>query len=310
MEDHDTTKVWVPELTRNWTKLNYTYDTLNDAIIPQAVRPDGTLIEAEYIKALRRRINALYPTTPITMTSLPESEDDKVVGLLPLPKTGEWFIGDSREARYKDYIINIKYDRYALDGSSYSIEFFLGKSKAESENNYHPRNFIGRVFTFGGGQRETCGNCSNQKAEGTMSRGQIPLTVHILQHVADKTRELKSYREDHVRDYLTEHLHWRFVLLGGEEVSARHFRDTEVTVLKGEALYELDKEEGDSRGYKSRVNPSGLMPWSALDGEDNEILQPITSFPGDYEPIDQVTAKKPYGFIRIGDGAHFVQPDE
>ncbi|KAI8240174.1 hypothetical protein K4K55_001084 [Colletotrichum sp. SAR 10_96] len=151
---------------------------------------------------------------------------------------------DPEEATWNDYIINVDYDRYASGGSSYSIEFFLGGPRAvDATNNFHPLNYIGCVYTFSGGQRVKCGNCSNQAEKGVMSRGQLPLTVHILQQAADEIHSLKTYEQDRVGKYLIEHLKWRFVLLGGNVVSEKRFPDTVVTVFKGTGRFKIENKK-------------------------------------------------------------------
>ncbi|KAI8229146.1 hypothetical protein K4K54_001758 [Colletotrichum sp. SAR 10_86] len=211
LKDNDPEKqAYTADLTRDWNKLGYSYDVLEEiANVEDVVDTYGTLKEEAFKSALRAKLG-----------SLPE------------------------EATWNDYIINVDYDQYASGGSSYSIEFFLGGPRAvDATNNFHPLNYIGCVYTFSGGQRGKCGNCSNQAEKGVMSRGQLPLTVHILQQAADEIHSLKTYEQDRVAKYLTEHLKWRFVLLGGKVVSEKRFPDTVVTVFKGTGRFKIENKK-------------------------------------------------------------------
>lgn len=66
---------------------------------------------------------------------------------------------------WKDYIIDVKYDRYALGGQSYTIKFYLGDHSDENNTHFEPRNFAGSVYTVGGGSRKTRDSCVNCKTQ-------------------------------------------------------------------------------------------------------------------------------------------------
>ncbi|KAI8189519.1 hypothetical protein K4K51_004322 [Colletotrichum sp. SAR 10_75] len=71
----------------------------------------------------------------------------------------------------------------------------------------------------------------------------IPTRMHILQQAADEIHSLKTYEQDRVAKYLTEHLKWRFVLLGGKVVSEKRFPDTVVTVFKGTGRFKIENKK-------------------------------------------------------------------
>lgn len=246
LKDNDQAKVkevYTPEQTRDWTKLNYTYSDLADAAV-ENTNPDGTLNEGNYKAALLKRMNGLYASSATLVKSLvrspPSNAPEKLQRL-------HQDLASFGENKWPDYIINVVYDRYALNGSAYSIEFYLGASETVDKVRARPGNFVGQVYTFSNSKSETCGNCRSQQAEGVLSRAQVPLTLHLLNHAKDSVDDhrLAAFKEGEIHEYLKDHLHWRFVLLGGEELPAERFPRTYITVLGGTAELTKSNEDGD-----------------------------------------------------------------
>ncbi|CRG90099.1 hypothetical protein PISL3812_07140 [Talaromyces islandicus] len=80
--------------------------------------------------------------------------------------------------QYKhDYVVNVIYDRYALDGIPYTIVFYLNVG----DKNAMP---VGGVYNFStklhkgqeDGEDQSCSNCLKQEREGILSAAQIALT--------------------------------------------------------------------------------------------------------------------------------------
>lgn len=244
MKDNDPEmSTYTSDECRDFTKLNYTYDDLDDAA-SGALKTDGSgmLDEEKYTAALRRRMNEMYPGSANVLATMKKDPVLQVpVGLMP---SRDDIIG-GEPTPWNDFIINVLYDRYALQGAAYSIEFYLGGPKARRKTTFHPRNFVGRVYTFSNGQGESCPNCTSQETAGILSRGQVPLTLHLLHHAIDSVDDhsLDPSADDGVEEYLKNHLQWRFVRFGGEVVSASLFSKTRVTVLRGSGeLRGPDKE--------------------------------------------------------------------
>ncbi|KAJ3941953.1 hypothetical protein N0V92_013830 [Colletotrichum tropicale] len=303
LKDNDPEKqVYTADLTRDWNKLGYSYDVLQEiAAVEGVLDTDGTLKEEAFKSVLRAKLDSLYPSASV------QGGPDKK--LAPIPTQNEkmgdikWYSGTPEEATWNDYIINVDYDRYASGGDSYSIEFFLGGPRAaDATNNFHPLNYIGCVYTFSGGQLEKCGNCSNQAEKGVMSRGQLPLTVHILQQAADEIHLLKTYEEDKVAKYLTEHLKWRFVLLGGKEASGTLYPKTVVTVLKGTGRFQIEKKKPVKSnlklaslvaGFSFQMLSEVIMPDTVA---SDKVAMSVTSYDSNYEALVDVTKGKAGGY--------------
>lgn len=129
------------------------------------------------------------------------------------------------------------YDRYALNGSSYSIQFCLGGDGEHPDTTFRDEeNLIGQVYSFAGmdPSAETCSNCASQKEEKVLSRAQVLLTIPIISKALDhRFRYIESTRIDAVITYLQGHLRWKFVQIGGIERPAKQFPNTKISVLRG-----------------------------------------------------------------------------
>jgi tyrosinase len=151
--------------TRDWRTLGYDYDTTS-GILNDDGRLDGQNGRAE----LKRRLNQLYSTTRGDM--------------LGAPKLG----GDEN-----DYIINVVYDRYALQGRPYTIHFFLGAPSGDLAPLSQHLNHIGSIYTFSNAAElraaSHCPNCIAQRTSGVLSKAQIHITSVLLAHALDERRD-------------------------------------------------------------------------------------------------------------------------
>lgn len=128
---------------------------------------------------------------------------------------------------WNGYLISVIYDRYALNGSSYSIQFWLGGDGRDRDTTFRDReNLIGQVYSFAGLEptAEGYSNCASQKDEKVLSRVQVLLTIPIISQALDERFEhIDSTTTDQVEDYLAKHLHWKFVQIGGKVRSTTDF---------------------------------------------------------------------------------------
>ncbi|KAK7403442.1 hypothetical protein QQX98_010808 [Neonectria punicea] len=227
---------WTSEGVRDCTKLNYKYEILNPA--PIALLDDGSLNEEVYRAELLANINSTYTSTGEYYRKL--YEDEKI-------KNEEFFgPNNTRFHTWNDYIINVIYDRYALNGSSYVIEFWLGGRDKDPESTFRdPENLVGSVCCLAGMTPSSsikpggCANCGSQRENKVLSRGQVALTIPLISQALNKDfKHLKTVRGRHIIDYLENHLHWRFVPIGGgPERPASDFPDTVISVLRGTGKY-------------------------------------------------------------------------
>jgi tyrosinase len=279
--------VWTAELCRDWTGLNYQYDDIW-AVSQTALKGDGQLDEEKFKIKLHDYINDRYPHTGRLVSAIRKGQKKTPDGLAPVD--GHFRSDEDKE--WSDYIINVIYDRYALNGASYSIEFYLGGPSDEDKTVFHPRNLVGHVYNFGGGVRDTCSNCKSQESAGVLSRAQVPITIPLLHHAVDNIDDhpLDNYVNDDVAEYLKLHLRWRFVRLGGEVVNASKFPKTQVKVLRGVGR---PRQPQDLAASVS-VSLSVVKSFSALTTIDMpaESHMPVYSR---YVALPDVTQGKPWG---------------
>lgn len=217
--------LWTSNMCRDWTTLRYQYDDL----VPKtgAKKSDGTLDQEKYLKDLREHIDDLYPPTSKRVKNVP---------------------GYVSNNKFDDYVINVIYDRYALDGHAYAILFFLGDAPEELSSYREDKNFVGLVYTFSAPivDGEGCANCAQQQADKILSKAQVPLTLPLLAKLSQQTPvgsaptpgmpsiEVGNYDQKTVELILKKSLNWKFVQLGGKEIPAKDFPNTEIAVLRGE----------------------------------------------------------------------------
>lgn len=273
--------VWTADQCRDWTQLNYQYDDIW-FVAQRNAGLDGTLDETAFKAALQDHINLTYPGTGNMMTSLFSrsiSEDLPCSGdaLSCLPATIGW----------SDYAINVVYDRYALQGTSYTIEFYLGRRPSTSASSQKDSDLVGKVYTFSGGERSAstaaCGNCKKQTEMGVLSCAQVPLTIPLYQHVIEQYPgfAVEGISDTAVEQYLKDHLHWRFVQIGGSIVGPERFPKTRIKVLRGFGKFRIM----DSNDHGRNVSPSD---GGSLSGDSMATY-------GGYTPLPAVTDGKPWG---------------
>ncbi|KAI1814571.1 common central domain of tyrosinase-domain-containing protein [Poronia punctata] len=223
---------WTSTMTRDWTRCNYQYDDLVPN--PGSINPDGTLNEEQYRADVLDHIQDIYPSTKRYIQAI--RLDDK---------TKYEDIFDPDTDIFEDYTLNVLYDRYALEGRSYTIEFIL-----EGRD-------IGQVSAFAGLPPESggCPNCASQKEKKVLSRGQVPLTLTLLFLALEASyRRLNSLKRNEVADFLTSRLRWRFVQLGGNQKPAEDFPKTKISIWHGtEKIKDLGHQSAELHRIKSKI---------------------------------------------------------
>ncbi|KFY12493.1 hypothetical protein V491_06774 [Pseudogymnoascus sp. VKM F-3775] len=225
---------WSSEMCRDWKRLSYDYD------IP-AQRSSGGV--------------------PSLLALSAETEDTNRSSF-NLMLNGRY--GHTRKAlqaateingRENDYIINIIYDRYALNGKAYTTYFFLGDlpagatTKMTDQVRSQARNCIGSMYTFSSNlevrEGEHCGNCVDQRAAGLLSGAQIPITGMLLSVAKDtSTPELSSLEPDGVQTYLDQQLQWlAFDNTTGARLDiSESLPRTRIFVMKGNVDHHLNDD--------------------------------------------------------------------
>ena len=256
---HDTQNgSWTSDMGRDWRLSNYQYDDLKDM-------PPGEPT-AEFQALLRQHINELYPSTSSIVAST------------------DYTLADHT---FYDYVINVVYDRYALNGRAYSILFYIGEPTKDFSASKSDPNFVGAVYTFSApfvsaSGKITCDNCGRQQAAKALSKAQIPLTLPLIRRtrlISDGYSTIPAtllgpLKPDKVEQVLHHGLKWYFVALGGREVELSKFPDTEVAVLQGTGKHPVadhimprytdytkltDATKNKPLGYGHRIGPNDLI---------------------------------------------------
>lgn len=281
---------WTSEDCQKWTKYGYQYDDLE--VTPADNDENGNFSEERYLARLSVWFNILYKGSSNAAQSSPMflSQDDE----------------------FNDYIVNILYDRYALDGQAYSIMLFLGEPPADDklyQYSEHP-NYLGQVYTFSAPYEfegdVMCGNCLEQKTNRVLSRAQIPVTMQLMQKVADQQAWHTTAQEEGspqgdpplgipdtvegaldpatVGQIFTQALRVKYVRLGGDVQDPSNFKGTEIALLHAPATFELQTFD-DDRAVVPNYGGQYKVLYKQIEG------RPTTNQPASLDDAD-------YGFIR------------
>ncbi|KAL9039467.1 MAG: hypothetical protein Q9214_004866, partial [Letrouitia sp. 1 TL-2023] len=154
---------------------------------------------------------------------------------------------------FYDYIINVVYDRYTLNGIAYSILFYIGKPIVDFSVAKTDPHFLGSVYAFGApvpfaDDQTTYDNCGKQNAVNKLSKAQISLTLPSVRRAQPiSTRgfgipgtPLGSLDPDAAERVLDIGLKWYFIELGGRKADASEFLRTKIAVLRGEGQHPVE----------------------------------------------------------------------
>lgn len=223
--------VYTSKECKDWTEFNYQYDDLQ-GLTDKTTDANGNLMEEEYQKKLLGHINEIYPSTANVVNQVRKEADPTTHDLLKSVNNG---IGDKA---WNDYIVNVVYDRYALQGQSYTIKFYLGGPFGKSQTQWDEENYVGMIYNFAGypiNEEGGCANCKAQAKEGALSSGQVPLTIQLVEHAKSDNPDhpIRNLTPEEIEGYLKLHLGWQYIGPSGAIVDSTEFPKTIVTVLKG-----------------------------------------------------------------------------
>ncbi|RGP69879.1 di-copper centre-containing [Fusarium longipes] len=223
---------WNSTMVENWTNLGYTYDVLKPEKDSNDDKASPELIQ--------RRLTETYGHLRKTIHGVSEQN---IKGI------------------ENDYVINIIYNRFALNGSSYIIHFFIGK---EEDIPKDPANYklsfdhVGSLHTFssnywtrGNKNGINCENCQKQQDKHQLSKGQIPVTLQLLQRALShdqRWKDISHLERGHVAKYLTDNLHWRAVAVPNRLLDLKELPDLKVIFKAGKAEHPKDASK-PSRFY-------------------------------------------------------------
>ncbi|KAF7591406.1 hypothetical protein BBP40_001567 [Aspergillus hancockii] len=195
--------------TRDWTKLGYTYPELVDTDIDQ----------------VKKAIRNLY--------------DVGVSELKEWKTPSNALLGGISNQHFNDYIINVEYDRYALGGNPYIVNFYVKGSGGPSTA--APIRHLGSFYTFSSPTLIDCENCLVQKERGVKSKAQVPITLPLCKLAFDEEYpDATNMLPGHVGVQLQDQLYWTVTTAVGREIPLSDVRGLSVSVYYAPAQYPTD----------------------------------------------------------------------
>ncbi|KAI5865367.1 Di-copper centre-containing protein [Durotheca rogersii] len=214
---------WTSSDVREPTALGYTYPGLER----WRYTTNGVYDKQKHLRALKKTLNANYngdwsAAQKSRLTADPGQLDGpRLASLRDLPGTPDDLITH-------DYVVNVIYEKFALNGNKFTIHIFIGKVPEAPP--YGPQAaLVGQVSNFStepggiGASRAGCANCRAQQADRSESTGRVVLTNALItrwknQIVHEGGRAgpavLGGMTPDHVVAFLRAHLDWRVTSLG------------------------------------------------------------------------------------------------
>ncbi|KAI1496872.1 tyrosinase [Biscogniauxia marginata] len=186
--------VWMPDDTRDWFKLGYTYPEL---------RP--WLGGADYKAKLFADINETYGISRREALQMAASEKE-------LPKGVE--IKDRGSVELNDYAVSIRYSKFAFDGHPFNLEVYL-RPEGKTEKTYHIDEFVTNVYNFSQPDeyegKEICTNCRERKADDVQVTAYVPLTSYLIKMI--QQQQLSDLNKVTVEKFLSG-LYYRLTMAG------------------------------------------------------------------------------------------------
>ena len=167
---------------REWFPMNYTYPELQR----WKYMKNGEINWDAYNVDLKLTVERLYGKQEKHAFDVPK---DVVVS--PLHRR---LIDEGKDLTLDDYVVNMRYKRFALDGVPYTIHVKLAGTE------------VGKVYTFttrlpdegeaGAEGTSSCVNCRAQKASGALSTGQELISSPLTRLVAKPGGPPRGQRAD------------------------------------------------------------------------------------------------------------------
>jgi len=204
---------WTSNACRDWKVFNYDYDDVSQSPQPQSPQPPQPQFGVSFIAAPPAAPHAAASAVnKVDIPALKKSINDRYGRIRHALRQSPHIGG-----RKNDYIVNVIYDRYALNGRPYIIHFFIGEAPSGPITDallHSSKSYLGSVFTFSStlepeGNTVACHNCRKQQQSGLLSTGQVPVSTALLTHAKDENIPgLQSLDPLAVAVYLEQKLTW------------------------------------------------------------------------------------------------------
>jgi len=129
-------------------------------------------------------------------------------------------------ATYGDYIVNIKYERFALEGNPFTVVILLNEKVVGSVYNFSAKSYVG--------DGHGCQNCARQQQANEEATGQVAITSALVAHYLDDDNDaLTEFDTEAISKYLREKLDWKVVRPNREEIPLANIPSLKVSVATG-----------------------------------------------------------------------------
>ncbi|KAG8530975.1 uncharacterized protein KY384_004332 [Bacidia gigantensis] len=154
------------DMIRDWYSTGYTYTELTPW--DPKYSPNGIYDRKLYIEDLKAKMNTLCASTRNLWLDLGDE------------------LGSASTSHAEDYVVNVTYDRFELEGAPYLVSIlFKPASEVSVVNQYMSPEYVGGVYNFSA-PNPRCQNCDDQRKEKALSTGQVPITTPLIQRVRDE----------------------------------------------------------------------------------------------------------------------------
>jgi tyrosinase len=179
---------------------------------------------------------------------------------IPRPST---YAALTQSSGQLDPVINVIYNRYALEGTPYAIHFFIGPVNDSAPYSVQP-SLVGSVHTFTAPYQTTvatassaptygCVNCMRQAAAGTLSAAEVPIQRSIDFEGLGITGGGGGSDRVALERHLVDNLRWVAVRNDGSPVPDDKLTDLKIDLRIGTCMRPTDQEEW----AKYRVDNAG-----------------------------------------------------
>ncbi|KAI1105912.1 Di-copper centre-containing protein [Jackrogersella minutella] len=266
---------WTSDDVREVTALGYTYPGLEKWLYTT----NGVYDKQKHLKALKKTLNNNYNSDwsaqqKAKITAGPDQPNGPPLrSLSTLP-------AKPVDLTTHDYVVNVLYEKFALNGNKFIIHIFVGKVPDEVPYQWNTTQ-VGQVANFStepgsmGTSEDGCQNCRAQQADHSESTGRVVLTNALItrwknqiEHEAPGSgpSRLGSMHPRDVVRFLQTHLNWRVTSMG----RLVDLPSLKVSLAVGKADHPADREQM-SRYYDYRAayevtsgRPGGVAPADQL----------------------------------------------
>ncbi|KAI1474550.1 Di-copper centre-containing protein [Daldinia eschscholtzii] len=272
---------WTSSDVREVTALGYTYPGLEK----WKYTTKGVYDKKKHTDEIKERNNKAYGSDWSAVQKSRLTADPGESAGFQLASRGG-LGGDPIDLTVDDYVVNVIYEKFELNGNPFEIHIFIGKVPDEAQYG-SGITYVGEVVNFSTEPRglgisdRGCENCQIQRANHTRSTGRVALTNSLITRWKNQIQHensdggppvLRSMKPEDVVLFLTSNLHWRVTSMGalvnlsslrvslavGE---AKHFADrTKMSIYhKYKPAYEVTRGRRNGAGPEDHLYPEHLQ---------------------------------------------------